>query len=177
VYLLACLLAGAATYAVTGFFEVSRAERVVRGASISLTVGISGLLSSWIISRRSRRHLRRSRVDCSLSVLEGEHPGLRTRWRHGSAALEPGRMTFTPFVLGLRLWPRKSTTVDVLELDRASEVGVSPRQALAVSPDARLVRIRTGTGAHLRWAVSLPAVVHGAFQLLVPETPASPGGA
>jgi hypothetical protein len=90
---------------------------------------------------------RRGRLPCALRVLEGDQTGLRRRWRHGKAAVSPGRLDFFP----RRLLARRTT----IHVDSVSRLhGRQPRgaEAWSVSPRTRIVEVCTG-GATLEWAV------------------------
>ena len=51
---------------------------------------LGGSLSEKVSARKARRLQEQSRVECALRVVEGRHPGLTEKWRHGVADLSPG---------------------------------------------------------------------------------------
>jgi hypothetical protein len=56
---------------------------------------VDGLLrrpAERIRSWRADRRMSRGRVDCALKVISGGQRGLSARWRHGRAAVSPGRL-------------------------------------------------------------------------------------
>ncbi|GAB2857337.1 hypothetical protein GCM10027200_67090 [Lentzea nigeriaca] len=91
------------------------------------------------------------RVECSFRLLEGIQAGLGRRWRHGSAPITPGRVTFTGTFGGVRFLKRRPISIEVETVDSDSR-GVSGAEAVAVNPTSRIVRVATPTGV-LEWAL------------------------
>jgi hypothetical protein len=72
--------------------------------------------------------------------VEGHHPGLTEKWRHGVADLSAGLVD-----LG---W----AVVEVTSVDQCSVRDPTAREAWSVSPRCKLVRVKS-RGADLEWAV------------------------
>jgi hypothetical protein len=90
---------------------------------------------------------RRGRLPCALRVLEGDQAGLRRRWRHGKAAVSPGRIDFFP-----RRPLAREITIPVHSVSRLHERQPRGAEAWWVSPRSRIVEVRTAT-AILEWAI------------------------
>lgn len=107
-------------------------------------------------------------VECGFRLLQGEHPGLTSRWTHGLGALVPGRVAFTPYTVGLRFLTRREVIIDITAVDRGSVHRAERRQIWSVSPSARVIEVKTAQ-ALLEWAV-LPEVAEGAMDLVDPAS-------
>jgi hypothetical protein len=92
------------------------------------------------------------RVECGFRVVEGEQGGLTDRWRHGSAVVASGEVTFTGTVGGVRFLKRRPVRIDVLGVDDSAPREPSGGEIVSVNPHARVVRVRTPT-AVLEWAL------------------------
>jgi hypothetical protein len=101
--------------------------------------------------RRLQRQQQRGQTECGLRVAHGEHAGLRPRWTHGVARLEPGTLTFTPFVGGARIFRRRPISISVHRVDRQRQATVAMREALTTRPGLTVIQIVTSTGAVLDW--------------------------
>lgn len=112
--------------------------------------------------------VRAMRIECSFRVVDGVQSGLGRRWRHGAASITPGRVTFVGTFGGVRFLKRKPISVEVETVDGNGR-GISGVEAVAVNPQARVVRVVTPTGV-LEWA--LPADhVEAAVERVAPSAP------
>jgi hypothetical protein len=85
-------------------------------------------------------------------VVDGQQVGLSGRWRHGVAALEPGKITFVGTVGGLRFLKRGPVQIVVEGVDRSAQRQPTGLEIVAVSAVAWVVRVATPT-ATLEWAL------------------------
>lgn len=108
------------------------------------------------------------RMDAGLRVLTGDQPGLTTRWKHGRALLEPGRITLRPYRWGVRLLPMPALVVPVAAVVTSDPEHSGIRSALTVMPGMRLVPLSTTSGAVVQLAV-LPAGADEVLRILTPE--------
>lgn len=96
---------------------------------------------------------RRWVLDGGLRLVSGEAPGVTHRWRHGRVVVEPGIITLRPYLLGLRFLPGTPVSVAVSGVDLAGERTPGLKESLGVWPGARLVPVRTTSGAVLELAL------------------------
>jgi hypothetical protein len=110
-------------------------------------------LRSWRGPGRAGHYQQGNQIECGLRVLEGTQPGLGTRFRHGLATLEPGGISFVPFVGGVRLLRREPVQVAVMSVDRSHQRSVRAREGLSARPGFRVIKVLTGV-ATLEWVLS-----------------------
>lgn len=101
---------------------------------------IGWAIGDRIIDRRAKKLGQTSKTECGLRVVAGSHPGLTSKWRHGTAQLAPGLIRLD------------STSVRVESIDRSVARRPSGREAWSASPRTEIVQVRVG-GAVLEWAV------------------------
>jgi len=142
---------------------------------VVLAAVIGGALSAWVRRRvggprrtEGSQHAQRWHLDAGLRVLDGDHSGLSHRWRHGRAALEPGRITLRPFRFGLRILPMAPVEVPVAAIATETSQRSGWRSAWSVSPGTRLVEVTTTSGVRLQLAV-VSAVTDATLQTLVAD--------
>ena len=105
-------------------------------------------------TRRMQRLAARSQAECGFRVIDGAHPGLSNRWRHGLATLSKGEIQFRLFMPpGIRV-ARPFTSSVVIPIAAIEEPGRQPGglEIWSVNPDAEVVILDTGL-ARLEWAV------------------------
>ncbi len=110
----------------------------------------------WSITGRRLSRLRAAdKTECGFRVVEGQQPGLRSRWSHGVAETLPGCVRFRPGLgSGIRIarpgqpW----LPLDLVEVSRATERTAGLKESWSVSDSARILLVRTPT-ALLEWAV------------------------
>lgn len=142
---------------------------------VVVAVVLGAILSAWVQRhvggpRRAKgsQQDQRWHLDAGLRVLDGDHPGLSHRWRHGRAALAPGRITLRPFRFGLRILPMAPVEVPVATIAAGTAQRSGWRSAWSVSPGTRLVEVTTTSGARLQLAV-VPAATDATLQTLVAD--------
>jgi hypothetical protein len=98
---------------------------------------------AWQRRRSSRRALEQlesaGTVDSGLRVVSGAVAGLTREWKHGSWAVEPGKLSLF------------STVVDVMEVEDGHRQP-SARESWGVNPDADIVTLRCPSG-RVEWAL------------------------
>jgi hypothetical protein len=107
-------------------------------------------------------------TECGFRLVWGEHPGLRSRWTHGIAALQPGRVVFTPYTLGLRFLTRGEVIINITAVDRGSQHRADRRSIWSLSPSTQVLAVETAR-AGLEWAL-LPEVLDGVLDLVDPAS-------
>jgi hypothetical protein len=107
------------------------------------------------VDRRLARLRAAGKTECGFRVIEGQQPGLGSRWSHGVAELLPGLVRYRPGMGGgIRLArPGQAwLTLEVVEASRATERTAGMKESWSVSDSARILLVRTPT-ALLEWAV------------------------
>jgi hypothetical protein len=116
---------------------------------------------------RTRRALERGQVLSALRVLEGDHLGLRSSWTHGSAHVQPGTITFKPWLLSRT---RAHTTLHVLSVDASDPEQRGPGEGKwRIAADYHLITLQT-QDARVRWALPPTALNDALTRLNVPGT-------
>lgn len=111
---------------------------------------------------RPRHALERGQVLSAIRLLDGHHPGLSSSWTHGSAHVQSGTITFTPWLLSRR---RAHTTLHVVAVDAIDPGYRGPGEGkLRIAADHCLITLQT-QDARLRWALH-PAVLDDALTRL-----------
>jgi hypothetical protein len=88
------------------------------------------------------------------------------------AVLEPGAITLTPFLGGVRFLKKKPVRVDVVRADRYEQRSTTVREAFSAMPGMTVVQVHTPT-AVLDWVIQ-PDVVAWATERVTVATPQHP---
>ena len=98
------------------------------------------------IMRANRRFKKSGRVQCGLRVIEGDQPGLSSRWRVGVASFLPGRLHF------LRRWRVVLGGCPPIEVVAVHGPPRAPSGGEILKLPGSIVQIQTST-ATLEWAL------------------------
>jgi hypothetical protein len=124
-------------------------EVVVELLQDVLAGALVGLLLGGAVARlRTRAVGGHGAVECGLRVLQGDAPGLTTRWRHGVASLSEGELVW-------RRWPVATTRarLRVATIGRTSNRTPRLPESLLLLPGAVVLPVVLDSGARLELAV------------------------
>lgn len=117
-----------------------------------------------VIARRvmSRRIERTGNFEIALRVVEGSQTGLTSKWRHGTARVSPGALTFRPAGPGgMRIPTSAPFTVSVVGAAIDGERHPDKAEMWSINPALHLATIRTDSAVIdlAARAEALPALI------------------
>ncbi len=101
---------------------------------------LGGSLSDKLVDRKDRRLRREEQVECALRVVEGQQPGLSSRWGRGTATLSEGLIDMG--------W----AWVEVATAHLSSVRSPTAKESWSINPRMKIVRLESAT-AVIEWAV------------------------